>query len=136
MQEPLQGWGAPLPPPHLPPTLHGPSEELFLPEFSMVWCHHQMLPSGALGQHPQTSTVLEQCQIIHLHITGKALIIYALLHHLIYIDLSWLWGQIRENGSLPARFPRLCMQAREESTQGSQATGTLHRKCRRNKRLK
>lgn len=33
--------------------------------------------------------------------------------------------------SLHARFPRWCVQARQESTQHSQATGKVHKKCRR-----
>lgn len=136
-ESPRRGGESRAPPAHLPPTPHGPEEEPVLLELSTVPCHHQKLPAGARGQHPQTNTLLGQCQIIHLHIRRKILaIIYAPLHHLICKDLSWPWCQIREKGSLHTRFPRLCAQTREKSTQGRQGSGTLHRKCKRNEKLK
>lgn len=68
-----------------------------------------MLSAGAQGQHPPMSPVLGQCQITHLHIREKTLVvIYTTLHHLICIDFSQLWGQIREKGSLHTTFSRLC----------------------------
>lgn len=134
VRESLRGWGEPFTP--SPPPTHAPRSELL--ELPTLPCrHHQKLPAGARGQHPQTNTLLGQCQIIHLHIRRKILvIIYAPLHHLICKDLSRPWCQIRENGSLHTRFPRLRAQTRGKSTQGRQATGTLHRKCKRNDKLK
>lgn len=68
--------------------------------------------------------MLGQCQI-----SKTWLIVHAQLHLLISMELSWLGGQIREKGSLHAGVPRCCAQARQESIRT--ATGTGHKKCRR-----